>query len=345
MSRSKTQTVNREDFLHLLEMVEPGLSAREIIEQSSCFIFKEGMVWSFNDEVACQHKTELEIEGAVQAAPLLAILRKLTEERIEIGIKESQLCIEGKRKETRIRMEEEVHLPTDAIEKPKTWKPLAEDFLEGLGLVQHCAGKDESKYWTTCVHIHPKWLEASDHFQLTRFRTRTGVERSRLVRRDSLVHILKLDVTEFSETPCWIHFRNKKGLILSCRAEVDDYPNLKPWLEGEGEPTSLPKGLVEAVEKAEIFSAENVNENQVLVQLWPGKPGKLKIKGEGVFGWYSEFKTLKKYTGQAMKFRIAPKLLTEITQRHADCTISPKKLKVKGEKFTYVTSLSLVKEK
>jgi hypothetical protein len=66
--------INREEFLRNLESVEPGLSPREILEQSSCFIFQKGWIKTFNDEVACKIKSPLKLEGAVQAAPLLAIL-------------------------------------------------------------------------------------------------------------------------------------------------------------------------------------------------------------------------------------------------------------------------------
>ena len=44
--------VSREKLMQALEAVSPGLANRELIEQSSCFVFKSGMVMTFNDEVA-----------------------------------------------------------------------------------------------------------------------------------------------------------------------------------------------------------------------------------------------------------------------------------------------------
>lgn len=40
-----------------------------------------------------------------------------------------------------------------------------------------------------------------------------------------------------------------------------------------------------------------------------------------------------------MKFRIAPKLLIELTKRHNECEISRDRLLVNGGKFRYVTCL------
>ena len=75
--------INREELLKQLESVLPGLSTREIIEQSSCFIFKDETVNTYNDEIACSQKSVLKIEGAVQALPFISLLRKLKEEELE----------------------------------------------------------------------------------------------------------------------------------------------------------------------------------------------------------------------------------------------------------------------
>ena len=56
--------------MHKLEAVSPGLATREAIEQSSCFVFKDGRVMTFNDEVACSIDCELGFDGAVAAKPL-----------------------------------------------------------------------------------------------------------------------------------------------------------------------------------------------------------------------------------------------------------------------------------
>jgi hypothetical protein len=113
--------INREEFLKELESVLPGLATREIIEQSSCFVFQENQVITFNDEVACSHATLLDIEGAVVAMPLISILRKLAEEEIEITTSENKekLLIKGKHKKVEIRMEAEILLQTESVEKPK----------------------------------------------------------------------------------------------------------------------------------------------------------------------------------------------------------------------------------
>ena len=114
--------VNREQLLNQLEAVLPGLSTRELIEQSSCFVFKDGKVLTFNDEIACVQTCKIGIEGAVPAMPIVNLLRKMVEEEITIlPVNDGKgLRIKGKRKQATIPMEAEIQLPIEAWEKPKT---------------------------------------------------------------------------------------------------------------------------------------------------------------------------------------------------------------------------------
>ena len=327
--------VNREELLKELESVTPGLSLKEVIEQSSCFVFKGGEVATYNDEIACQHSSCLDVVGAVCALPLLAILRKLGEESIEIGISKGELLIKGRHRKAGIRMEAEVQLPVDAVESPGKWKKLPDDFVDAVSITQECAGKDETQFSMTCIHLHPEWIEACDNFQAIRYTLATGIAIAVLVRRESLKYIVALGMTDFSETETWMHFRNPAGLILSCRRYVEEYPDLTSVLKVSGEQATLPKGLKEAAEKAAIFSVENLNDNMVTLEL---KQGKLRITGRGSSGWYSEVKKVG-YEGEPMSFTISPVLLAELVQHYNTCEISASRLKVDGGKFIYVTAL------
>src|ERR1700722_12769722 len=146
--------VNRENFLSCLEAVQPGLSAKEIVEQSSCFAFQGGEVFSFNDEIACRCPSPLNdsFQGAVQADKLLNILRKLPEEEITISMTDTHLIIKGKGRGFDARREQEITLPVGAVEKPETWKELHKDFCEASSIVQQCTGSDQSRFLSICVH-------------------------------------------------------------------------------------------------------------------------------------------------------------------------------------------------
>ena len=334
--------VNREELLRRLSAVEPGLSVREILEQSSCFVFRDGQVLAFNDEICTRAPSGLDdtFSGAVPAKKLTAILYKLKDEFLEVTQADGELVLAGKgRSRTGFRMEAEVTLPVDQVETPKKWRPLPPDFLHAVEIVQNCAGTNESEFEWTCVHIHPEHVEACDNFQMCRYRLEMPLKRPTLVRKESLRHVLPLGVSEVSETESWLHFRNQE-VILSVRRFLEDYKDIGKFLEVEGEPCTLPKGLGKAADRAEVFSQENVDENQVRVEL---SPGRVRIHGKGMSGWHEEVKKAV-YKGPPISFMIAPKLLAEVVEKHNQSVVGQGRLKVDGGKWTYVTCLGAIKD-
>lgn len=335
--------VNKEDFLNAVESVQPGVATREKIEQSSAVIFRKGEILSFNDEVFCRCPSGLpeNYQGAVKAATLLNLLRKLPDESIDIEFKE-QMLISGKRKESGLDLEAELSPHLDIVEIPENWEVLHEEFIDALALVQECAGKDEMKFYLTCIHITPKWLEANDNLHMARYRLKTGVKTPCLVAKNSIKHLVTLGATHFAETGAWMHFKGPNGLILSCRKqqEVDQFrsDDMTRFFEATGEPIKLPKALAEATETAEIFSSENADDNAVMVSL---SPGKIEIKGQGVTGWYKERKKIV-YNGPSLTFTIGPNLLVKIVKEYNEAEVSDSFLKVSGGRWTYLSCLGRV---
>jgi len=140
---------------------------------------------------------------------------------------------------------------------------------------------------------------------------------------------------EVSEGEAWLHFRNSTGLILSCRRYLEDWPDLGKILEVKGTRTVLPKGLAEASDKAGVFSSENKQENQVKVEI---KPGKLRIRGQGISGWYQEVKKVT-YDGPELSFLIAPELLADIVKRHNDAFSPPNGVGRHSNRYRYIACL------
>lgn len=329
---------NREELLNVLESVSPGLAVRENIEQSSCLVFHEGYVRSFNDEIACSRKSTLKIKGAIKAAPFLALLNKLKEDFIDIECNETDLQIKGKRKKANLTMEAEVSLPVEDIEIPEDWIAIDSELSEAVRIVHSCASTDESDFKLTCVHIHPEFLEATNLFQIARYFIKIGLKESILVRAESLKKIVGYDMTEMSETGSWIHFRNPVGLVFSVRKHIEEYDLLDKFIEKGGLTSmTLPGGLEEVVSIAEIFSSEDITDNMVTVDL---KADRIIIEGQGVSGTYKEMKQIK-YSGEPVKFKISPKLLVEISKKANECAIGEGRLFVDTGKFRYVASTQM----
>ena len=336
--------VDRAFFLHTLECVAPGLSANEVVSQSGSFVFQSGVVLTYNEEVACRTKSGLppDFTGAVKAKAFIELLRKMDSEKVKLSVEPGTLVVLGSQRDrARMRMDAEITIPLADLEKPRKddWRPVHEEFNDAVNIVQAVAGNDPSQFVGMCLHLTPKWIEATDGFQLARYRLDTGLTENVLVKRDALKHVVPLDVTKVCQTPKWLHFRNPAGVTLSVLRHLDPYPDLKKNLRVEGgTPTALPKSLAQAVQVASIFSKENADANQLVVNLKPGKEKNLMVTGIGTSGEYSKvFDVL--YGGQGMAFTIPPEILQHVATKHSECVLTPTRLKVEGGKWDYVTSL------
>jgi DNA polymerase III sliding clamp (beta) subunit (PCNA family) len=330
--------VHRDSFIQKLESVQYGLSRREVVDQCSCFAFRNGWVYTFNDEVTCKTKSLLpkEFSAAVPAYPLLAMLKKWKEEEVAVRVGDGEVTFVGKNRKSSHNVEKEIFLPIDKLERPEAWRPVPSNFGTAISLVQETASQDEKTTILTSLHFTDGFVESTDQIQITRFEIETGIEKPYTVRRASIKDIVSLDMTETAETPAWVHFRNPVGVYFSCRRYVEEFPKLDKFLADDGGVTTLlPKGIVEAAEKAMEFSKENIDDPSVEVSM---RAGLLRIRGKGVSGSFEEVKKVA-YDGPPIKFRIPPQILSEIAKRHSEVRISPTKLRVEGMGFVYCASL------
>lgn len=340
--------VNRIEFLTLLEAIEPGTSARDHIEQSTSVILRKGYGITYNGEVMGRVKTNLPPEwtAAVHAKTLINVFRTLEEDEVECDLIGTILHVRGKRRKIKIVAETDIISPVSEIEKPAGWNELPEDFCPAVRMVGECTGKDKKQqYVYTCVHIHPEYIEASNNRQICRFNCdMSALTEAALVRRDPIVHIVNQDVTHFAETATWLHFLAPNGLILSVLRSQEVFPDFTQHLQFRGVKTALPKNLISATALAEIFSGEDTENSSVEIAL---KPGFLRIMGEGAHGSASEI-TKVKYDGPEIAFRVGPKILAGIVEKHNAAEvgnhnqfgIDVMKLKVDGGKWVFITNMS-----
>lgn len=332
--------VKRTELLGALSLVAPGLAGKDTIEQGDCFVFRDGEVITYNDEVALRAKSPLDITGAVIAAPLLQLLNKMEDDELEVTMEEGELRLKGKRKRGGVKMEAAITLPLEGLEAPKKFFALHKDFLEGLRIVGGSCSSDESNFVITCVHIAPSFVEATDNFQATRFPMETGFTKDLTLPSASVRKLITYFVAKCCVGEEWIHFRNDQGLLFSCRIYFDTYPDLTSSFKFKGSSVKLPDGLREVVSRAEVFVQEQ-DQHMVNVML---KGPRLSLRGEGSQGWYEETRKVV-YEGEDLNFRMSSELLKDMAGREAECLVGQNKMMVKTEKYTHLACLSMAEEK
>lgn len=337
------QVVKREELIKQLVSVIPGVSGQDILEQSSCFVFLDGRVITFNGDVACWNTCCLKkFRGVVQAKILLEILKARPEETLNLSVEDKKLIIRGNgsnNRISRITMESEITLPFKEVREPKEWNALPPDFLEAIESVHRCCGNDQD-HLETFIHITSKCVEAVGEHQVGHFRTELLLEKDVVVHKDSIKHIVPLGMTEYGLTRKWMHFRNAGGVVLSCLRwpGEEDYPNTAKVLSTpKGKRFDLPRSLYKAILRASIFSKENPEDTDIQISL---KANKIRCKGMGTLGEHLESHKVQ-YNGPDILFTISPALLSDLCHRHNEAWITSNTLTVKTGKFTFVTALGV----
>ena len=326
------------DLKKILELVKPGLASREILEQATSLIFKDGHVWTFNDEVAVMAPLDIGVEGAVLAEPLYKLLAKLPADGdLDITTEGDELRIKCGKSRTGIRLEPEIRLPLDEeLAEPEVWIELDEGFLPALKAVLFSASRSGHLPILTCVHITDSHMETCDEYRMTRcggFQLEGDIK----VVAKHLERLAAYKPIEDGISGNWWHFRSKEGVTYAVRMVEGEYPNLDGFLDVEGPEVEFPKELEKSLEWAAVMADDSTKfDQEVEVKL---SKGMLTVRGEGPEGW-AEDSLRMKYTGDPASFKAHPAFLKEMAARSRKVTVGAEALKVEGEgDFVHVVAL------
>lgn len=328
--------IGRGLLLSKLNEAAIGLSSKEILEQSNCFIFKDGRLTTFNDDIMVRMASPLDFDMVVNATDLLAILAKIPDDEIEITRTDNEVRINGQRRTAGLAVASEVHLPLDAVPSPVKWSRLGEGVAGLLQQATRTCGKDETQYLATCVHVTPELIEACDNQRLFRVNCTTGFPDRVLIPAASMDMLEGLEVMKVSIGKGWVFFKTLGGAEVALRCSHEDYQKgIDQLLElKEPETMTLPANLKEMVERAEIF---NTAAYDARVSIHINK-GELTISSRKDGGWYKERKKIR-YEGRELEFEINPKFLVEILSRTRDIEVDDRRIKIISGNIQFVVAL------
>ena len=343
--------VNREKLREVLAKVQPGLAGKtEVIEQSQSFVFTDGRVMTFNDEIAVSAPLASGITGAVKGDELLKLLNKVTDEVLELEAGEEELLFKGKKLRAGIRMETEITLPLEEIKPPPSEEfiTLPETFSEGLRFCMFSASTDRDKQVLCCLKVEGQYILSCDNFRLTRYdmgkKGADAFQESALIPARAAQQLIGYKPTSYGRSPGWLHFQTEGGVIFSCRTIGDDYPKVEKLLVVEGDTLELPPDMKDILNRAEIFAkGEMTADSRIEIAI---EDDKMMITGRGDYGWLKEKARVKHGKGSA-KFEVHPQFLTDILDLLHTVTIGgteTPRLKMEGENFIHVASLIATKK-
>jgi hypothetical protein len=333
--------IDRKKTLSTLKLLSIGLSAKELLEQSNCFVFSGESAVTFNSETLCRTKSPFDFDAVLIADDLIKLLEKFPDDELEIIKREAEVVIKGARRSAGLTTTAEVHLPFDSVPKPEKWLKLADGVGAMLQQAARTCGTDETQIRTTCVHITPKLIEACDNYRLFRATLDTGITEEILIPASGVKALKGLDIVRVSVGKEWAHFRTKDNLDISIRCYHDSYhQGLDKILKVEGHKIKLPDNLGEIIARAEVMQIGG-NDPEITLLL---EPGELTLSARKESGWFKERKKIN-YSGDVLTFKINPEFLIEILVQTRTVIVNEKQMKIETENIAFACVLQKNKGK
>lgn len=328
--------VNKSKLITALSAVNCGLANKEVLEQSTCYVFTEdGHVVTYNDEIAVSHPIAVNFTGAVPAKEFFSFVNKVKAEEIELTTKDGELYMKGSRAKAGIRLDADIKLPILDLAQPEKedWEKLPATFCEAVSFTLFSASKDQTKPILTCLHIFGSHVESTDNYRITRFDMgkKVNFKDRLLIPASSAKSIIGYEPTRYAKTNGWLHFKNEAGVQFSCRVFDEVFPDVSGFMSVEGEEVKFPAALIGIMDRATVFSEGD----RITITL---DSGKIKVSSDGDSGWFEEDARIV-YDGELIEFHISPEFMKSIMKITDTAEVCDKVLKFNGENFVHIVAL------
>lgn len=327
-------------FKEALNCVKPALASKEVIEQTASFAFVDGHVVTYNDEISIRCPiVDVGFSGVIKADELIKFISKAKEKELDIVVSENEINMKVGRAKTGFALNKEILLPLDEeIAEVGKWGKLPTDFVLACKFAVGCTSTDTSDPKLMCVHFSEKGsCEASDNNRLLvwNFTDKMPIKDT-LIPYTSIREVIKITPTHVASGNGWVHFKNERGVVVSCRVFDEEYVDTNAILKlvKKLTPIEFPEGLIPILEKAEIFRQNQDSDSGATLQL---KDGKLLVTAESETAWFKE--PIMCDIDVDFTFSIAPYLLKDILKETREGSINENMLVFKNGAWTYITSV------
>lgn len=330
--------INKQELITALEAVRPGLATKEMVEQSTSFCFIKGRIITFNDNISVSYPfPDLQIKGVVDADKMYNLIKKLKTEEISIEESDNELLFKAGRVRAGLRIQSEIVLPIEEIGRIKKWKPLPDDFLNGI---KHCMGatsRNMSEAKFVCVFVDGQRMSATDRFRIAVYKTIKETDVTPfLIPADTCAKLIHMNPQQIAEGEGWIHFKGQNEEVISCRIFDEKFPDVLPHTKFKGSKILFPKSILDILDKAGVFSKRDYQLDEcIIVRL---QPKKIEISSESETGWFRETARVD-YQGEEIEFKVTPYLLRDILTETNEGLFGENRILFKGENWKYLTML------
>jgi len=193
--------MNRTDLITALKTVIPGVAKGDVLfTGADSFVFRNGLIQSYNDDISVTYPLDTGINGAVKALELFKVLDKMSGSEVDLTISDNSLLVTDGVTELSMQLiEYDIEdLLNDLSINELDWKNLPGG-LTGI----HCHGSD---------------VVSSDNFRAMLVTLDGDLGETFTLPSGAVRELLKLDdLEQYAVTESWGHFMSSGGAVFSTR--------------------------------------------------------------------------------------------------------------------------------
>lgn len=222
--------VNRKELVNILSALRPGLNKKELIQQSSHFIFFKDKIAVYNDKICITHPYKSELEFSVKGEEFYQLLNGISDDELEFSIKEQKIKIKSEStKSTMALLAEDQKTVSSKIklleENMGKWHPLPNNFTEALALCYFSASPDLTMGVKACICIIKDMCYATDGYRACSYKMDIPIKYNFNIPAKSALELTKFPVTEYCFSgDKWLCFKTEEGVIFSCSIIEGEFP-------------------------------------------------------------------------------------------------------------------------
>jgi DNA polymerase III sliding clamp (beta) subunit (PCNA family) len=332
--------IEREELKKAVGLVFPGIARKETFDQADKIAFKQGRLISYNDEVSIFHPLMgvEEINGAVDGRKLYDILNKVTGGTVILRQLENELQFKCARTTVNFNLAPVV-LPFTEVDWTGEYQKLPEDFKKALRLITGTCARDMSRPVLTCVYVNENVMLGSDGYRVGKFVFEDVSLPTFLLPVTAGEMLDKYDIQSVAvgDQGEWARFMTSAETVVCTRLSTGVYPDLSNVLDVTGDEVTLPKTLIETLDRAQIFAKrEHSIDEEVHIDL---RGVQIAVNSNYENGRFEEIiRAAQEATG---KFTIHPEFLSEALsgEDETTCVLDRSRIKFVGANWEHVIAL------
>ena len=336
----ESNKINVKDFIDALTKVKPGLANKEIVEQSTHFIFDIDKIWTYNDQISIMQNFDSGLTGAVKADSFFKLLTKISDEEISMSEEKGKIKFFGAKFKANIKIDPDIKIqpiPVPGINS-KQWEELPENFDKAIAFSAFSCSRNMLRPELTCLLIEDGYCIGCDTFRGTKYKLSSKMDQEFLLPATAAVELAKYNPYKVISEEGWLHFINKEKTTFSCRTYDEEYPKqIWDFFKVKGEEVILPTDFLDAIDRAETALTADFDLDRIVSLII--EDNKIICRGKGDYIDSYEEEADISYSGEKLDIKVHPILLGEIL-KHLSTMIIGDRLLFKDENFEHGICLS-----